>query len=451
MSSNVFFTKWSELEGRFDPQFYRHDYVEIIHRLKSKSHSTLAKLASFSTETWNQNDFFETTFPYIEISEIDLLDGKIHNIKQVLISEAPSRAKMIVRNGDIIVSTTRPSRGAISLIQTHDILIASTGFAVLRKIENSIVKQYLFNVLKMPFILKQFEQRSSGGNYPAITIEELSKVIIPVPPLHIQNEIIVKMDEAYRQKAVNEARAQAILDGIDGYLLSELGIAAPDIDDKVLSKRVFTRKMSEVSGKRFDPSAHLLDQIFSPILLEKSKYSLLALKQVVSFSKKIVSVNDDGLPYIGLENIESHTGHYLQSAEKQSFGTAFKFEQGYILFPKLRPYLNKIYMAAFDGICSTEFHVLQPLKNIDGVYLSEFLRSSFILEQTKRLMTGNTLPRLQTEDILNLMISIPPLEKQYEIADHIGSLRAKAKRLREEAAQQFEAAKAEVEKMVLGN
>ena len=57
------------------------------------------------------------------------------------IAKAPSRAKMIVHNGDIIISTTRPTRGAISLVNTKlPILIASTGFSVIREVDEWLNK-----------------------------------------------------------------------------------------------------------------------------------------------------------------------------------------------------------------------------------------------------------------------------------------------------------------------
>ena len=115
---------------RFDPEFYLE--LSLNDDLKS-----LNNIVEFSKEKWNQKDYFEEKFPYIEISEINLETGEINNISWINKKEAPSRAKMIVRDGDIIVSTTRPDRGAITKIsKKHDGFIASTGFAVIRKYKN---------------------------------------------------------------------------------------------------------------------------------------------------------------------------------------------------------------------------------------------------------------------------------------------------------------------------
>lgn len=172
-----------ELDDRLDCEFYLFHFKQNINRLKLNKYDRLGNIVSFSKETWNQKDIYKSQFPYIEIGEIDLEIGEIKNINYLPIKDAPSRAKMIVRANDILVSTTRPHRGAITKIDfNQDGFICSTGFAVLRKIINkNISKKYLSFILREKFVLLQMQQRSSGGNYPAITQDELKKIIIPIP------------------------------------------------------------------------------------------------------------------------------------------------------------------------------------------------------------------------------------------------------------------------------
>ena len=150
--------------------------------------------------------------------------------------------------------------------------------------------------------------------------------------------------------------------------------------------------------------------------IQSSKYQSIYLEDAALFRKEIISEPSE-LPYVGLENIESNTGFYVPSIEKkESFNSALKFEAGDILFSKLRPYLNKVHLAQFNGICSTEFHVLKA-KHLNDLYLSAFLSSKLVTDQTICLMTGNTLPRLQTQDVQRLPILLPPSEVQNEIAE----------------------------------
>jgi restriction endonuclease S subunit len=183
------------------------------------------------------------------------------------------------------------------------------------------------------------------------------------------------------------------------------------IQNKSLDKnRVFILQNSELE-KRLDPNTYHPERRNIIHAIKKSGHKLEPLKFVSTFNKNIVNEIPENLPYLGLENIESNTGTYIQTSEKESISSAILFDKGKVLFPKLRPYLNKVYFAEFDGICSTEFHILDS-KKVSNEYLANFLRTNLVVNQTKYLMSGNTLPRLQTEDIERLLIPILSKEKE---------------------------------------
>jgi restriction endonuclease S subunit len=199
--------------GRFDPAFYKPEYIQLLESIRQTRYEKLGHIVQYSSETWNQKDYFKTDFPYIEISEIDLSKGIISNVNPVKIGEAPSRAKMIVRKGDIIISLTRPNRGAIAKIsEKEDFSIASTGFAILRHYDKTkIVPNYLHTILRHRICLTQMEQRSSGGNYPAITQDELSNLNIPIPSILIQQEIVFHLEKITEQAQQLETEAKNAL------------------------------------------------------------------------------------------------------------------------------------------------------------------------------------------------------------------------------------------------
>lgn len=164
--------------------------------------------------------------------------------------------------------------------------------------------------------------------------------------------------------------------------------------------------------RRLDP--HPYHQERKSALKRLSSIKCEKLRKVVE-SKKMIStdiIRDD--IYIGLENIVSGTGDYINTKDKESISSAVVFKKGQILFPKLRPYLNKVHLADFDGLCSTEFHVYTSLL-LKAKFLFIYLQSDLIVAQTKHLMSGNTLPRLQTDDIKNLLVPVFSIEKQNQI------------------------------------
>jgi restriction endonuclease S subunit len=102
-------------------------------------------------------------------------------------------------------------------------VIASTGFAILRDSKISINRDYLLYVLRSELSLQQMLQRSSGGNYPAITTEELKKVIIPLPPMLIQDKIAENV----------KARLQRA-EQLQGEAKEELKVAKKEIEKGIL-------------------------------------------------------------------------------------------------------------------------------------------------------------------------------------------------------------------------
>lgn len=176
---------------RIDPEYHNPFYTHRISQIQKQEYDILGNIVEFSAESWKQKELFDTAFPYIEISGVKLKENTYETI-DVPVNEAPSRAKMIVRNGDIIVSTTRPHRGAIATIVCSDtqVQIASTGFCVLRNLKrDDVLKEYLQWILLDDYVLFQMLQRSSGGNYPAISGDELKNVVIPIPDIDIQRKI----------------------------------------------------------------------------------------------------------------------------------------------------------------------------------------------------------------------------------------------------------------------
>jgi len=210
-SRRVFAVGLSEARKRFDPHFHSPHFLNILKMLAAYNSQPLGSVIQFSHETTDPSARAVKTFPYVEISSIDTETGEAHSVDTVS-TDAPSRARMLIRTDDIIVSLTRPHHGAIAQVDSElDGSIASTGFAVIRSIDDGqILREYLWCILRTNFCLSQMLQRASGGNYPAITESELSKVLIPVPSKDVQQSIALEVHR--RRNEARRLRAAADLD-----------------------------------------------------------------------------------------------------------------------------------------------------------------------------------------------------------------------------------------------
>ena len=448
MSENIFFTKFSELSGnRFDPKY--NDYI-TKYKVALQNSQKLATLL-VNTPMYGANES-ATTYNekcrYIRITDIDKYGLLKENSKK---SAEVEDIKYKLKINDILFARSGATVGKTYIHKDKDLNAIFAGYMIKIEVdETKISPDYIFYYTQLNVYKQWVEAIQRSAGQPNINAEEYQDLDIPIPTQNIQNKIILKMEEAYQKKQEKEKEAQNKLDSIDNYLLNELGIKMPSNKQESLEDRVFFRNFSEISGNRYDSNAYHVKRINAIEQLKKSFHKLEKLKNITSFSKEIVTENKDSLPYIGLANITSNTGLYSETTDKEKFSSAIKFKKGQILFPKLRPYLNKVHLAEFDGLCSTEFHIFDSVK-IENNYLSIFLLSQVVVNQTKYLMSGNTLPRLQTEDIRDLLIAIPPINIQNKIIKYAKTVRSEAEALKNKANEIFETSKKEVEKMILGD
>jgi hypothetical protein len=160
-------------------------------------------------DTRNPKDKPDEEFEYIDIGSLDITEGTITEAKVTLGAEAPSRARKVVKAFDIIVSTVRPTRGAVAVVpvELHD-AIASTGYSIVRAHEE-INPYYLHFALRLASTREQFRKWSTGSSYPAILDEDVAKTRIPVPSSEIQDKIakIIFSASEKRRKEIASANS----------------------------------------------------------------------------------------------------------------------------------------------------------------------------------------------------------------------------------------------------
>jgi type I restriction enzyme S subunit len=136
------------------------------------------------------------------------------------------------------------------------------------------------------------------------------------------------------------------------------------------------------------------------------------------------------LPYVGLEHIEKDTGHFTADfggKPESLLAAKFRFTPRHVLYGKLRPYLNKVALPSFDGVCTTEILPILPAEDkLDRTYLWAFLLTPGFVEWASASVSGANLPRISPQLLARYEIPLPPLPEQKRIA----ALLARADRLR---------------------
>jgi len=123
-----------------------------------------------------------------------------------------------------------------------------------------------------------------------------------------------------------------------------------------------------------------------------------------------------GIPYVGMEHIESHTARFIGSKEPLMVrSSTFRFSDKNVLYGRLRPYLNKALAPNFEGHCSTEIFPLKPSPDLSREYLLYWLLADETCERINATCTGARMPRAQMNEVLTFDFPLPPLAEQQRI------------------------------------
>jgi len=185
--------------GRLDSEYYQTKYDEIEKIISEQRSFTYIKNEFNHIKT--SFDKSKNGYNYIEIGNVNVSDGtNVFNYVETQV--LPANAKINVKNGDLLVSTVRPYRGAVTIIDTSENdLIVSGAFTVLRKKENSKINTQVLQVLLRTNIYKELLLKYNvGTSYPVIKDDDVLNLVIPIIDISIQNRIEEKIKKSFLLK-----------------------------------------------------------------------------------------------------------------------------------------------------------------------------------------------------------------------------------------------------------
>lgn len=138
-----------------------------------------------------------STFRYVDIAGIDRVAKTIKPPLVLQGAEAPSRARKVIRGGDVLVSTVRPNLNAVALVPKElDGEIASTGFCVLRANRQVLEPRFLYYRVTAPDFVAELSSKVRGASYPAVSDRDVKNLKIAIPSVSEQRRIVSLLDQA---------------------------------------------------------------------------------------------------------------------------------------------------------------------------------------------------------------------------------------------------------------
>jgi type I restriction enzyme, S subunit len=350
----------------------------------------------------------EVGLPYVTVKDVDN-DGNIDLINCKKISETDFQ--ILVKGncqpniGDVLLSKDG-TVGKTAIVKRNDFVLLSS-LAILSP-NQDLDSKYLFYFLNSPNFQDTAVRAKTGAAIKRIVLRTIKEFKIPLPPLPEQKRIVSKLD--------------ALFERIDKSM--------------ALLEENITHTESLM--------ASALDEVFTSVPAEK--YS--PILDVCSIANKnIVPNGNEVYNYVGLENIESETGRLVEFSKTN--GSEIKsskvvFRKGAVLYGKLRPYLNKVYIADFDGVCTTEILPFYPNCDIlTKEYLAFYLRSKKFVNEVNNNTSGARMPRATTTFFKKIAkVPVPTIEVQKKDVEKLKELSTKIFLLQEEQQDKLNSLKA---------
>lgn len=178
--------------GRLDAEYYQSKYNCLIAQINTTE--IVSSLCNVFNENFVPDDKVE--YKYIELANVGV-SGDISNVETIIGIDLPSRARRLVRKGQVIISSIEGSLSSCALVDDeYDGALCSTGFYVINSGKiNSETLLVLFKSKPIQLLLKQ---RCSGTILTAISKDEFFNMPLPTINDAVQKEIADKVHESFR-------------------------------------------------------------------------------------------------------------------------------------------------------------------------------------------------------------------------------------------------------------
>ena len=235
------------------------------------------------------------------------------------------------------------------------------------------------------YLLFYFKSRKSflltlanGGAQPNISQEIIRNLIIPLPPIEVQRNIAKLLEKSTK-------------------IISEY--------EKILNK------YDALIKSRF------IEMFGDPVKNTKG-WKTESLQQVAP-AKPAKNNLTDKVWLLNLDMVESQTGKvidYLYVNILDTGNSTYQFDEGNVLYSKLRPYLNKVVIPEQPGICTSELVPLRPTEKLNRYFLANLLRTDFFVNFINEKVAGAKMPRVSMDTFRAFDCILPPIELQNDFA-----------------------------------
>ena len=320
------------------------------------------------------------------------------------------------------------------------------GLAILR-LTKDLNPFYLATFIESHFGNIQVERATKGVSQPHLHLEEIRKIKIPIPSPSFQSHIESLIKTAYKKRKGAKKKLQEA----EEILEKELGWKGLELNHD----KAFETSVSNLE-RRFDP------EYFKPryegikkVLLAKGAKPLDEAVNIIIKRADFRKTPDKRIKYVAIADIDSETSQIVSHTDIPAYQApsraTYEIKEGYILTATsgnstgTKRHASCFVTKKEDGfICTNGLIPLKSKEDTEPLYLLFYLKSPFFLEQVRRELTGAAIPTISIKDLKQVLVYLPALEIQKEIANLV----AIANQIRIESRDLIEQAKHHIEEMI---
>lgn len=459
----VFIVHRGSMQTRHDPYYYLPKFVRLEARVTARSTVRLRDyvmaMSGGSTPKKEEEEKYysdeESGIPFVRVQNLKV-DGHL-SLDDVKYVNRETHEGLLNRSkvlqDDLLVKITGVGRMAVASVPPIGFEGNINQHIARIRTESRTTSEALAGWLNTDLAETLAKRRSTGGTRPALDYPALRSI-----PVIMDEQMQKELSAAYAQHKQAEAKAGALLAGIDEYLLSELGITLPPEPENIIANRIFKAQRKDVTGWRFDSRVHQYD-----FNLHSAHHPNLPLKQLTHINPRTVfsGVKDETpLTFLPMESISDEDGT-IASPQQRNYSENVgytSFQEGDLLWAKITPCMENGKSAVAQnllngfGFGSTEYHVLRPKSGDLSIhYLHAILRMKRLRKAAENYFGGSSgHQRVDEAFFYRLTVPVPPPEIQKQLAKCIESMRQEARQLRSNALTELNAAKRRIEAMLLG-
>ncbi|MBQ7855902.1 MAG: restriction endonuclease subunit S [Alistipes sp.] len=356
---------------------------------------------------------------------IRVRNGGISLRDEIIGEKIGTKSQFLISKGQFLLSKIDARNGAFGVVPEELDGGVITGNFWTFDVDYSIVNPHYLALLTTTDAFIQFCEQASNGTTNRHYLQEplFLNIKVPIPSLEEQNKLVEAYNDIMVFIRMEEMKAVDIDVKAIVNVRNALGVAL--YPGHIEKKLIHYNHFSSIDSWSVSQILHAENSPFG-----KSKFICKKLSDLAFINPKtdLSMLSDaDNMSFIPMEDISDDYGEWVgrKTGSKSDIKGYTKFQDGDIIWAKITPCMQNGKSTLLSnlingkGYGSTEFHVVRiKLSDVLPQYIHTLLRHFDVLSDAKKYFTGSAgQQRVPTSYLENLLIPIPPLDVQKQIAD----------------------------------